>query len=55
MVKLYGFCLRIAYIVHQRHPYIESLLTLIILGATSNFLMTDKIETMKGEISDIHE
>ena len=26
MVKLYGFCLSIAYTAHQRHPYIESVL-----------------------------
>ena len=28
MVKLYGFCLSIAYIARRRHPYIESLPTL---------------------------
>ena len=28
MVKLYGFCLTIAYIARPRHPYIESLPTL---------------------------
>ena len=28
VVKLYGFCLSIAYIVRQCHPYIESLPTL---------------------------
>ena len=28
VVKLYGFCLSIAYIAHWRHPYIESLPTL---------------------------
>ena len=28
VVKLYGFCLSIAYIARQRHPYIESLPTL---------------------------
>ena len=28
MVKLYGFCLSIAYIERMRNPYIESLLTL---------------------------
>ena len=32
MVKLYGFCLSIAYIARQRHPYIESLPTLWYLG-----------------------
>ena len=28
VVKLYGFCLSIAYIAHQRHHYIEGLPTL---------------------------
>ena len=28
VVKLYGFCLSIAYIARRRHPYIESLPTL---------------------------
>ena len=27
VVKLYGFCLSIAYIARRRYPYIESLLT----------------------------
>ena len=29
VVKVCSFCLGIAYIAHQHHPYIESLLTLI--------------------------
>ena len=31
VLKLYGFCLSIAYIARRRHPYIQSLATLIII------------------------
>ena len=35
MVKLYGFCLSIAYIARRCHPYIESLLILIYIYTTA--------------------
>ena len=43
MVKLYGFCLSIAYIARQRHPYIESLPT---LWFQTLFLLQSTLDTL---------
>ena len=34
-MKLFGFCLSIAYITRRHHPYIESLPTLLYVSCTS--------------------